>query len=385
MPKIDPSKQPQPEAGRFGRASGASPNIQRANGKFGAGLIEGVSLASVGEALGHSYWLDAETLSQVAKMSDAKGDTGLKARFTHPGMSSDGMGRHLGRLFNVRVEGEKVLGDLHFVQSAHETPDGDLAEYVMTLTEEDSKAAGLSIVFHHDFKAEQAFMVSNGAEWVEHDDGYERFKTLEGFRSPDAKNTNNYPHVRMTELRAADVVDEPAANPDGMFDTVGLPREADELLAYAAGLSENKPTTSTFGVDGDRASQFLGRWLDSHGLSIVPKELAEMTTKPDATIDEPEVVTPPTREDFAAELNTFTAKFGAENGAKWFGENKTFSEALELHCDALQASINAETERADQAEERLKSLSLGESEPLETGSEDSAKPKKTFAEATRKA
>ena len=111
------------------------------------------------------------------------------------------MGRHLGRLKDVRVEGEKVIGDLHFAQSAHATPEGDLAEYVMKLAEEDPAAAGLSIVFEHDQEAEQKFMTKFSGD---------------SFMSPDEDNVRNLPHVRLAKLRAADIVDEPAANPEGL-------------------------------------------------------------------------------------------------------------------------------------------------------------------------
>ena len=168
-----------------------------------------------------------------------------------------------------------------------------------------------------------------------------------------------------------------------MFDTESLPRDADALLSYAAGLTMTKPQTSMFGVDGDRASQFLGRWLDSHGLTLAKKDAEPMATElqTDAPETVPVNVTPqPTREDFSAELNKFITTFGAENGAKWFSENKSFSDALLLHTESLAAQLAAANERANQAEERIKSLALGETQPLDVGA--SEKEKKTFAQAT---
>ena len=116
-------------------------NVARNGGDNGAGLLSGVSLIAAGEALGHDMWIDDVTLSQVAEYAN-QGKHGIKSRFTHPSMSADGMGRHLGRIKDVRVEGDRVLGDLHFAKSAHATPDGNLAEYVMELAEEDPAAAG---------------------------------------------------------------------------------------------------------------------------------------------------------------------------------------------------------------------------------------------------
>lgn len=363
--------------GRFGRAAGADPVIDRTGGRFGAGIIRGVSLAARGEALGHGMWLDEVTLSQIAELASRTGEAGLKCRFTHPGMSSDGMGRHLGRLHDVRHEGDKVLGDLHFSKSAHETPDGDLAEYVMTLTEEDPAAAGLSIVFHHDWQAEEAFEEEHTV-----DEEYENHRGRKGirkvFRSPDLDNENHYPHVRIRELRAADVVDEPAANPSGMFDAAPLPREVDSLMMYATGLSDQRPEVSAFGVDADRASQFFRRWAERHGVTFsIGTEAA-----PDPAGEQMSTETPAkpelTREQFAAELKSYTDRFGAENGAKWFSEGKSYTEALEAHCDSLQAQLAAANEATAAAEQKLASLSLGEETAVETGATDAKK--RTFAQ-----
>ncbi|MCD0459949.1 hypothetical protein [Roseiconus lacunae] len=356
-----PADAPAKDIARFGRADGADPDIDREGGKWNAGIIRGVSLASVGEALGHGMWLDQTTIEQVAEYAQSTGDTGLKCRFTHPGMSSDGMGRHLGRLFDVRVEGEKAVGDLHFAESAHKTPDGDLAEYCMMLTEEDPKAAGLSIVFHHDFNAEYEFQ-SDHEEDYEYEDHRGRTIKSKRFKSPDERNEHNYPHVRMNELRAADIVDEPAANPDGLFDRSPLARQADQFLSYAAGVSDTKPGATTFGIDGDRASQFFDRWLESHGLSLVSTEVAAMAN--DTTPEVP--ATEITRKSLLAEQQRYIDRFGAEDGVKWFADGKSFEDCLGLFADKQSELIESLTAERDEAIEKLASVQLGEDEPIET-------------------
>ncbi|WP_436715815.1 hypothetical protein U8335_26680 [Roseiconus lacunae] len=356
-----PADAPAKDIARFGRADGADPDVDREGGKWNAGIIRGVSLATVGEALGHYYWLDQETINQIVEHSSSKGDTGLKCRFTHPGMSSDGMGRHLGRLFDVRVDGEKAVGDLHFAESAHKTPDGDLAEYCMMLTEEDPKAAGLSIVFHHDFDAEYEFQSDHEADY-EYEDHRGRTIKSKRFKSPDKRNEHDYPHVRMSELRAADIVDEPAANPDGLFDRSPLARQADEFLSYAAGLTTEKPQGSAFDIDGDRAQQFLGRWLESHDLSLVPKKVAAMANE--NTPDTP--ATEITRESLLAEQQRYIDRFGAEDGVKWFADGKSFEDCLGLFADKQAELIESLTAERDEAIEKLASVQLGEDEPIET-------------------
>lgn len=73
---------------------------------------------------------------------------GLKSRFTHPGLSSDGLGTHLGRATKFRLTDNdtKVRADLQFADVAFKGPKGDLAGYVMDLAETDPDALGTSVV-----------------------------------------------------------------------------------------------------------------------------------------------------------------------------------------------------------------------------------------------
>lgn len=342
---------------RGSRAAVSEPvKISRTDGDYGAGMLSGVSLIASGEALGHDMWIDAVTLEQVAEYAN-KGNNGIKSRFTHPSMSADGMGRHLGRLKNVRVEDDKVIGDLHFAQSAHATPEGDLAEYVMKLAEEDPAAAGLSIVFEHDQEAEKKYVESF---------------TDDSFESPDPNNEKNLPHVRLEKLRAADIVDEPAANPDGLFDRQTLARDVDELLTYAAGLSSDKPKTLAFGIDADRAGQFLRRWLESHQLSIVSLSeeipaMSENTEVLEAVASDSSPADSFTREEFQSQLAAYVDRFGAENGLKWFSEGIDLEDAFSLQCEKLSEQVEQLKSELGEAKELLEAAASVGEEPIDVG------------------
>ena len=123
-----------PKYFRSGTSNGAE-RVDRSGGEYGFGVIYGTSVITRGEALGHDVWIDAEFLDDTAGAINATND-GLKARFTHPGLSSDGVGTKLGKFKNASVIGDSVIADLHFQEAATKTPDGDLADYVMTLAEE---------------------------------------------------------------------------------------------------------------------------------------------------------------------------------------------------------------------------------------------------------
>ncbi|MGD9632186.1 MAG: hypothetical protein AB7G28_20695 [Pirellulales bacterium] len=238
---------------------GGSPKVDREGGDYGAGMIVGMSVITRGEALGHRMWIDQFAVDQVVKMGN-KARGGVKSRFAHPGLSSDGMGTLLGRIRNFRGEGDRAVADLHFEQSSHNTPDGDLASYVMDLAEEDPEAFGTSIVFEHDYGAEDRFLADN------EDEGG-------NFQSPDNDNKKHYRHARLARLLADDIVDSPAANPGGLFrEGHEIADEADKLCEFALGLTSDRPELKHLSADADRIASFAARFLESHNLELKQKE-----------------------------------------------------------------------------------------------------------------
>lgn len=232
--------------------------VDREGGDRGAGLIRGASVIAEGEALGHEAWVDGVFLEQVAASINATGDRGVKARFTHPSLSGDGLGTMFARAKNASVENGRVVADLHMTESGHETPDGDLAAYVMDLAEQDADAFGISISFMRDFGEERRFRSLNSDEKGR-------------FQSPDARNKENYQHFRLSQLIAADVVDEPAANPDGMFtkSSQRIAHEGADLVAFALGQTNEPPELAMLDVDPTRIRDFANRYLAEHNLKIV--------------------------------------------------------------------------------------------------------------------
>jgi hypothetical protein len=164
-----------------------------------AHVLRGVSAMQAVEALGHGLMVDRTSLQQFADLGNAAA-AGLKSRFTHPGLSADGLGKYLGRMRNFQVQGDKVIGDLHLSETAAKSPSGDLREYVESLAEEDPEAFGLSVVVD----GYGAWTLADGTETPD-----------EGFRPQGA--TAKYPALRIEAAHAVDAVDEPAANRDGLF------------------------------------------------------------------------------------------------------------------------------------------------------------------------
>lgn len=358
------------------KADSKTPRVDREGGHYGAGIIRGFAVITRGEALGHALWIDSEFVEQTRKAMAALA-SGTKSRFTHPGLSSDGMGKLLGRAYSPKTDGDTVRADLHLLESAHDTPDGDLASYVMNLAEEAPDAFGASIVYKADRGAEERFQ-------AEHMDAEGTFK------SPDPDNVNHLPHARLGRLLAVDIVDEPAANPAGMFSADAIHADLDALASYALGLSDEAPELGKLAADPDRVRGFVTRFLSTHQLKLEtampptssnpasePKTKPEETTpegstetkpadtqpaekpaeKPEGETSteptEPEVPPPPPAEGeevannrgaAVAELQKFTKAFGSENGPAWFAKGYTFSQAEELHAELGRLRAQAETE-----------------------------------------
>jgi len=331
-----------------------APPIDPTGGNDGCGIIRGMAICTRGEALGHDLWIDNEFLDQIAEQMNASA-AGIKARFTHPGLSSDGLGTYTGRVTDGTVDGDVCRGDLHISQAACDTPDGNLGDYLLKLAASDPAAFGNSIVFDHDYEAERNFMVANGGKG----DGGSWYQAQDGFQSPDPLNVENFPHARLKALRAVDAVDQPAANPSGLFHRGDkAAADAEALMAFSLGLSAERPDLTELDVDPDRFGAFVSRFLDRHKLSIIstepkmpdpapnPTPLATPPSAPPTGEPTPPIPaveklsvsnpTPPAQKTGADFLTAF-----GDQGGVWFAQGKSFDEATQLHTAA-------QTKRADE-------------------------------------
>jgi len=213
-------------------------------------VIYGVSAAQAVEALGHRITLDQKTLGQIAEFGNRTGK-GIKSRYTHPGLSSDGMGKLLGRGRNWRVDGDKVRFDLHLVPSAFRSNGGhlnvSLGEHIEKMADEDPDMFGMSIVF------------SGYKVWT-YEDGHEEEYDYEDL--PPEGALTRYPVARIMNLYAVDAVDEPAANRDGMFGAFSqyffaTNKDAESAFADIDSLLEE------YGVSPEKASEFASRYFTS--------------------------------------------------------------------------------------------------------------------------
>lgn len=134
--------------------------------------IFGVSVITKGIAKGHDLIVDETTLAQVVRCGNGA-KNGIKVKVGH----DSGVEEIVGRLTNFRIEEDKVLADLELLSSSPRR------DFIFEIAQKTPEAVGLSIAF-------------------------------EG--KPEAANGQQM--ARCTRLRSVDLVDEPAANPDGLFE-----------------------------------------------------------------------------------------------------------------------------------------------------------------------
>ncbi len=158
--------------GKHSFASTFSGQVDRA-----AGIIRGVAVITAGPALGHGVEIDAITLAQVCKTAQEYSG-GLKVVDRHT-KSSDSVFSTTGMLRNFRVEDGKVKADLHLLDSETNR------EKLMEMAEKIPDTFGLSIAF-----------------------------------SGPSEDRDGKSFARCTEIFNAALVDQPAANPSGLFSAI---------------------------------------------------------------------------------------------------------------------------------------------------------------------
>lgn len=251
-------------------------------------VINGVILAEEGpfKSEGRGEF-DRKAIRAIVKLAgERKG--GLKSRWTHPGLSSDGLGKHLGRVKNVRSDTvlrevgkddsgaplmKEVLvarGDLHFDQTALEEPVGGgkpLGIYVMDLAESDPDAFGTSLVL----KAEQAYRLDSQKRPLK-----------------DEKTGKELPPLWMpTELHASDVVDTGDATNSFLSADIlaGLP---DAIVRQGCELLDTQFAGQPREVVSARLAAFVERYLSyRYGEpELAAEPTTEQPSEPDNSLED---------------------------------------------------------------------------------------------------
>jgi hypothetical protein len=179
---------------------------------------------------------DDKSLSEIVRLY-GEHPKGLKARFAHPSLSDDGIGKFLGRSRDARLDGDKVRADLHLDPTSFHTPSGDLGGYVMALAQSDAGAFSSSLVL----QIRQEIRLNE-----------------DGTRKVNEKGDPLPPLWRPTKLHASDVVD----TGDAVDDFLSVDQLPDALVRRGSELLNQAFPGQARDVVQARLQAWLDRYLE---------------------------------------------------------------------------------------------------------------------------
>lgn len=198
-----------------------------------AGVIRGVSLCTEGPAKGHGVMCDKITLQQLKSCAEQYSG-GLKVKMTHAGDAGD----IVGYITALRIEGNKLKGDLNLLQSATQR------EYVLELASKIPDTFGLSVAF-----------------------------------SGPTEEVGGMRCARCSEIYSCDLVSEPAANPDGLFAAVDAGAGGSMTPEQIAAAVKAEVTTALaeFAARVAELEKGIKVTAEAEKLAAVTKQVAELS------------------------------------------------------------------------------------------------------------
>jgi hypothetical protein len=196
--------------------------VQPAPNDLGAGgmVLHNVAVVQEGEAKGHGLYLDSDFIADVARLGNAAVD-GIKVLFDHQTHCGTTMGYSIGKFRNFRVDGTRVIADLHLFESGKISPHGDLVSYIQQLANEAPDVFGNSIEFlsgESYYKTDKGF---NIIRRYDENEGVDKYFVGEVFYDKKLHGEINWDKrfATIIELPASALVNEPAAT-NGLFSQV---------------------------------------------------------------------------------------------------------------------------------------------------------------------
>lgn len=219
------------------------------------GVIHDVIMCQVGEAKGHGIHLEQSFIEEgIAYANKHHKKIGMKSRFGHPAMSNDALGTEMGRFKNFRVVNDKMVADLHLLESSNLSPTHPgIKDWMLSMAGEDPSAIMCSIVFSiKSFYQRNEENEKFEIEWKS--DGWDG-----QWVSKDKKNTfdpNDKIYVSLKELMFCDIVDEGAATES----LLSAQFNSDKFAVVATEFLNENPKIDQFIKDNpQKLMEFLGQ------------------------------------------------------------------------------------------------------------------------------
>ena len=302
--------------------------------------IKGFAVVTKGMVKDGRGEFDDEAIDKIVSLgNDVK--IGVKSRFGHPGMSSEALGTYIGRVKDFRRDEDVVRADLHIDKTAFDTPGGNLGKYILDLAESDSEVFGASMV----------------VGWEE----------LEREQEESTKEEALPPLIRPTKLYGVDVVDEPAANNNGLFgfysDSV---KPSAQMTAFLEKfLSQPDAVSKVVG--------FLNRYSNNKEIYSSRKETKTMSDLAELTVEQLKAE----RNDLYEVVSTEGYSIGVDAGVETektrnvaiLEASKGFSGVEELALKAVKEDLSADKALISFQEKKLSDIESASAPGLGIGDE----------------
>lgn len=286
-----------------------------------AGILRGVSVITEGEAKGHGMIVDSVTLQQVKACAETYVD-GLRVKMDH----YTGIDAMVGVLRDFQIDGPQLRADLHLIKS-HED-----FEKILEMAETMPGSFGLSISFSGE--SEDVEVPSDDSEDVEPNSGELPEGGVEIVRA-----------ARCMEIYSADIVDQPAANPSGLFQAMSEPETAPVEVPAEAPVEEIKAeeVTAELEVKGPEGTQNLP---EEAAPAEAPVEKVEEVKSEEKVEEVPAETAPEVVEDLPEE------KLSSRLSEVVLNFENTKAEVITLRADLETAhrnltALKAEVEKRD--------------------------------------
>jgi hypothetical protein len=325
-------------------------------------IIKGFAVVTKGVTFDERGEFDDISLEKIIELGN-KSKIGAKSRFGHPNMSTTALGTFLGRVKKFRLDGDIVRADLHIDPTAHDTPDGDLAGYVMDLAESDPEAFGASMVISWD----EEFRKDKDGNVLKDDEGNEL-----------------PPLIRVKKLFSVDVVDDPAAN-KGLF---GMPFFTEDVKLSGAFtsfldrfLEDESAVTKVIAFLGrygsnrnDKAEKRGGKdMFEELTLEALQKERSDLFDKAKGI----------GFEEGKRKGDEEGVKKERDRAVSILKKAKTFKDMTDLAISAVEEGLNLDQATVKFQEKQLEGIKAAHPASPGPDNEDKTKEKKTHLERAR--
>jgi hypothetical protein len=223
------------------RTSGKPIGVDRDNR-----VINGYTVAELGQFKDDRGQFNPDSLKKIIELYRDK-PAGLKSRFTHPNMSSDGLATIVGRSKDAWLDGPRVRANLHLSDHAFGPEGNYYGDKILSMAEEDPDLFGSSLVLKVD-----------------------RLEVLDDKKRPKTDDKGNpVPPIWMpTALLASDIVGDGAAVHGSFLST------DEELPDHAVRLASQALDQLFAGAEREvvesRGMAFLQRYLNARYGAKVP-------------------------------------------------------------------------------------------------------------------